>query len=132
MNQQEIARFLAESRIAVMGTINKDGSPQLTPNWYYYDGTQLTFVTTKRRVKYFNLQRDNRITLCIYACPLASEYLVVRGTATFRDQDMWDDVRRVMERYVEGDSLEEHMNLWKTQPRVLVTVTPQRVFTRKG
>ena len=128
MNQQEINRFLAESRMAVMATISKDGSPQLTPNWYYYDGTQLTFVTTKRRIKYFNLQRDHRITVCVYACPLASEYVVVRGTATFRDHDMWDDVRRVMERYVEREGLEEHMNLWKTQPRVLVTVTPQRIL----
>ena len=54
MNQQEIGRFLAEPGIAVMGTINQDGSPQLTPNWYYYDRNQLTFITTKERVKYFN------------------------------------------------------------------------------
>ncbi len=129
MNQQDIDRFLAESRIAVMATVSKDGSPQLTPNWYYYDGTRLSFVTTKERIKYFNLRRDNRITVCIYACPLASEYVVLRGTATFKDQDMWDEVRRVAERYVEPEHLEEHMGLWKTQPRVLVTVTPQRIFT---
>ena len=35
MNKQEITQFLAPSRIAVMATINRDGTPQLTPNWYH-------------------------------------------------------------------------------------------------
>ena len=75
MDQQRIAQFLAPSRIAVMATINRDGTPQLTPNWYHYhyDGTVLTFVTTKERVKYLNLRRDPRISICIYAAPLASD-----------------------------------------------------------
>jgi hypothetical protein len=33
----------------VVTTINNDGSPHLSPNWYYYDGAQLFFVTTKER-----------------------------------------------------------------------------------
>jgi nitroimidazol reductase NimA-like FMN-containing flavoprotein (pyridoxamine 5'-phosphate oxidase superfamily) len=48
MNLEEVAEFLSESRIAVMATINRDGTPQLTPNWYRYDGRVLTFVTTKK------------------------------------------------------------------------------------
>ena len=124
---QEITQFLAESRIAVVGTINKNGSPHLTPTWYYYDGSQLTFITTKERVKYFNLLRDNRITVFIYECPLAHEYVEVRGTATFKDQDIMDDARRIAERYVERDRVEEHIEPWKTQPRVIATVTPRRI-----
>ena len=65
MNLEEVAGFLSESRIAVMATINRDGTPQLTPNWYRYDGRVLTFVTTKERLKYINLRRDNRMSVCI-------------------------------------------------------------------
>ena len=36
MDNQEIDQFLAGIKMAVMATINKDGSPHLSPNWYYY------------------------------------------------------------------------------------------------
>jgi nitroimidazol reductase NimA-like FMN-containing flavoprotein (pyridoxamine 5'-phosphate oxidase superfamily) len=49
MNQEEVTEFLSESHIAVMATINRDGTPQLTPNWYHYGGSVLTFVTTKKK-----------------------------------------------------------------------------------
>ena len=51
MNQDELSAFLAETRIAVMATLNRDGSPQLTPNWYYYDGERLTFHHHQREIK---------------------------------------------------------------------------------
>ena len=77
MDQAEIAQFLSTSRIALMATINRDGTPQLTPNWYHYDGQALTFVTTKELMKYVNLQRDDRISICVYQHPLAEEYVVI-------------------------------------------------------
>jgi len=52
MDKQEIDQFLAGIKMAVMATINKDGSPHLSPNWYYYDGDKLMFVTTKERLKF--------------------------------------------------------------------------------
>ena len=86
MDQQEINQFVAEIRIAVMASINRDGSPQLTPNWYYYDGARLTFVTTKEMIKFSNLRRDNKMSVCIYESLLASEYVVMRGRASIRDE----------------------------------------------
>ena len=86
MDQQEINQFVAEIRIAVMATINRDGSPQLTPNWYYYDGARLTFVTTKEMIKFYILRRDNKLSVCIYESLLASEYVVMRGRASIRDE----------------------------------------------
>jgi PPOX class probable F420-dependent enzyme len=132
VNQTEIAQFLSTSRIAVVATISKDGTPQLTPNWYRYDGKVLTFITTKERVKYFNLRRDNRISICIYEEPLAQDYVVIRGTAALNAQNIWDEARRIAERYTEPEQVDEHVERWKQQPRVLVTVTPRRIFTRYG
>jgi PPOX class probable F420-dependent enzyme len=130
LNQEEITQFLSASRIAVIATISKDGTPQLTPNWYRYDGKALTFITTKERVKYFNLRGDNRISICIYHEPLAADYVVIRGTVTLNDQDIWEEARCIAERYTELERVDEYLERWKQQPRVLVTVTPQRIFTR--
>ena len=130
MDQQEINQFVAEIRIAVMATINRDGSPQLTPNWYYYDGARLTFVTTKEMIKFSNLRRDNKMSVCIYESLLASEYVVMRGRASIRAEGFWDDARRIVERYVEPGRVDEYIERWKTQPSILVTPTSERIYTR--
>jgi hypothetical protein len=86
VNDQEITASLAASHIAVVATIGRNGTPQLTPNWYRYDGQVLTLITRNDRLKYRNLQRDNRISVCIYDPPVASDYVVISGTATWNDQ----------------------------------------------
>jgi PPOX class probable F420-dependent enzyme len=96
VNQQEITDYLAASHIAVVATINRHGHPHLTPNWYRYDGKVLTLITRTDRLKYLNLQRDNHIAVCIYDPPVASNYVVISGTATCNDQDIWDEARRII------------------------------------
>ena len=133
MNQQEISDFMAGIKMAVMATVNKDGSPHLSPNWYYYDGERVSFVTTKERLKYFNLKRDDRMSVCIYEPPLASEYVAFQGRAMIQDSadtDIWDGARKVIQRYVEADKVDEYVERWKTQPRILVTISPDKVYTR--
>jgi PPOX class probable F420-dependent enzyme len=99
MNPQEITAYLAAPHIAVVATVNKNGHPHLTPNWYRYDGKVLTLITRTDRLKYLNLQRYNRISVCIYDPPVASNYVVISGAATCNDQDIWDEARRIIERY---------------------------------
>ena len=48
-----------------MATILPDGMPQLTPNWYWWDGERFWISTLDWTVKVRNLKRDPRITLCI-------------------------------------------------------------------
>ena len=64
-------------------------------------------------------------------CSNGSDYVVIKGRATLKDQGMWDEARRIMVRYVPEHEIDEHLDLWKTQPRVLVTVTPTRISSRR-
>ena len=130
MEKKEIDQFLSGIKMAVMATINKDGSPHLSPNWYYYDGERLSFVTTKERLKFFNLRRDDRMSVCVYEPPLASNYVVVQGRATIDDGDIWEDARLIIQRYVEPDQVENYVERWKTQPRILIQVAPDKIYTR--
>ena len=66
--------FLKPSLIAVVATIARDGMPQLTPNWYVFSEGKMAISTTKERVKYRNLARDNRLAVCVYSEPRALEY----------------------------------------------------------
>ena len=90
----------------------------------------MTLITRTDRLKYLNLQRDPRISVCIYDPPIASNYIVVSGTASCGDQDIWDEARRIIARYREPEEVDDYLARWKTEPRVLVTVTPERISTR--
>ena len=130
MNPQEITAYLAAPHIAVVATIHRSGRPHLTPNWYRYDGKVLTLITRTDRLKYRHLQRDHRISVCIYDPPVASNYFVISGAATCHDQDIWDEARRIIARYRAPGEVDGYLARWKTEPRVLITVTPERISTR--
>ena len=136
MDKADKAGFLSGIQMAVMATINSDGSPHLSPNWYYYDGDHLFFVTTKERKKFYNLRKDQRISVCVYEPPLASNYVVVEGAAKVDDlvptSELWRTARLVIERYVNAEDVENYIDRWKTEPRILVTITPKRIHTRPG
>ena len=136
MDIREVTKFLAGTKIAVMATVNSDGSPHLSPNWYYFDGERLYFVTTRERRKFFNLKRDRRISVCVYEPPLATDYVVVQGPAIVDDlvptSELWETARLVVERYVNPAEVETYIERWKTEPRILVTITPEAIYTRPG
>ena len=136
MDIREVSKFLAGTQIAVMATVNSDGSPHLSPNWYYFDGERLYFVTTRERRKFFNLKRDRRISVCVYEPPLASDYVVMQGPAIIDDlvptSNLWGTARLVIERYVDAVDVDTYIERWKTEPRILVTITPETIFTRPG
>ena len=136
MEAQDVTNFLSGIKMAVMATINSDGSPHLSPNWYYYDGERLFFVTTKERKKFYNLKRDQRISVCVYEPPLASDYVVMQGPAIIDDlvptSNLWGTARLVIERYVDAVDVDTYIERWKTEPRILVTITPETIFTRPG
>jgi len=58
--------YLQEPHFAVLATINKDGTAQLTTMWYLLedDGT-ITMNTKAGRAKERNMRRDPRISICI-------------------------------------------------------------------
>ena len=58
--------FLREDHMAVVTTLNKDGSPQVTTIWYLFreDGTFI-MSTPGRTQKVKNLRRDPRIAVCV-------------------------------------------------------------------
>lgn len=130
MHDQDIMAYLNAPYIAVVATISRNGAPHLTPNWYRYDGKVLTLITRTDRLKYRNLQRDRRIAVCIYDPPVASDYVVISGTTTCNDRDIWDEARRIIARYRAPEEVDAYLARWQTEPRVLITVTPERISTR--
>ena len=134
LSQSELSRldtFLKPSWIVVVATIGPDGMPQLTPNWYVFEDGRVAISTTKERVKFRNLSRDDRVSLCIYTEPLAREYATIWGRSEiYDDESIWPVTQRIVERYVAPDGVEDRMAMLRTQDRVIISVTPDRVMFR--
>jgi len=87
MSDEEIWAFIAEQRDMHVATINKDGTPQLTTNWFAILEGDLVFNSYQTSQKMVNLRRDPRITV-IFAGGLFYNELrgvSVKGTVEFAD-----------------------------------------------
>jgi PPOX class probable F420-dependent enzyme len=128
---QRLEAFLEPSRIVVVATIGRHGMPQLTPNWYVYTNGTLMISTTKERVKYRNLTRDNRMAVCIYSEPQAQDYVTLWGHVSIRDDDsIWPDTRAIVERYVPAQGVEARLQQLRAQNRVILDFVPERALFR--
>jgi PPOX class probable F420-dependent enzyme len=123
--KEVIDQFLAERRNAVLGTIRKDGSPQLNPMWFYWTGEVFYISTTRSRFKYNHLQRDPRVTLCIDDVT-GFQTVIVEGRAQIVEDDIWGPTRSIVEKYVDKDHVEVRLTRMRTEPRVILVIRPEK------
>lgn len=64
---------------AHLATLMPDGSPQVTPVWWDFDGTHVRINTARGRVKDRNMRREARVTLTALDPDNPYRYLQVRG-----------------------------------------------------
>ncbi|MGI6879868.1 PPOX class F420-dependent oxidoreductase [Microbacterium sp. gxy059] len=62
-----------------LGTVRPDGTVQVNPMWYEFDGEHVRFTHTTTRQKYRNLQRNPSMSLSITDPDEPTRYLEVRG-----------------------------------------------------
>jgi len=65
MSKEEIDDFLSGRLIARLSTIGKDGFPNISPVWYYWDGENIFFDLGVNRANTKNLRRDPRCSAVI-------------------------------------------------------------------
>ncbi len=130
----ELDEFLATSRIAIVATNSSTGFPQVTPNWFNWDGERLSISTTKDRLKYKILRYDPKMTVLIYAEPMASDYVLLRGHVKIQDDDgIWGPTRTILERHMTADEVDTYIEqMQKAEPRVLLWLTPESASHRLG
>ena len=62
-----------------LATTRPDGSVQVSPMWFDWDGELLRFAHTTKRQKYRNVQRNPRVAMSISDPDNPYRYLEVRG-----------------------------------------------------
>ena len=81
-------RVLSGPHLAILSTINQDGSPQASVIFVKPDGDDLLFSTIKGRRKTVNMQRDGRVSLLVHSLPADGgefTYAVLSGPVELTD-----------------------------------------------
>ena len=129
----EIAVFAEQPLLAILSTVNRDGSPQSTPVWYMYDDGRFKVTSRGDRVKVRNIRRDPRVSLVVIDTAANGDPLSVSGTAEVVEEGA-DEFTYAMARRYEGrrrgdGEADRLIEIARDlgQPRVVIEITPLRV-----
>ena len=129
MSHSEIDEFLREKRIAVIGTIRKDGSPHLTSMWYGYDGQTITFNIGKDSVKAFNVRQDNRVSIMFDQSTEPYKGVRIDGTGDLEPGNVIEEYSVIAGRYVGQEAGRKFAVEGDDGNGIILRVTPQRYYS---
>jgi PPOX class probable F420-dependent enzyme len=128
----DVRAFLEQPRFAVMATINKSGTPQLTVMWYALadDEDVVVLNATRGLLKERNLRRDPRMSLCIED---GQRYVTLEGRAELID-DRAQQEREVNEliapRYIGQRLGSRRWQVIQASDRIGIRMRVERVHAR--
>jgi PPOX class probable F420-dependent enzyme len=113
---------------ACLALVKKDGTPQVTPIWFDYDGTHFIFNTARGRVKDRIMHRHPEVAFVILDPNDSYRYLEVRGKVVEETEEgAYDEICDL--------NLKYHGNRdYPMQPgmvRVTYKVLPEHLFPEK-
>jgi PPOX class probable F420-dependent enzyme len=112
---------------ANLATVNADGTPQVTPVWFDWDGSRLRVNTAKGRVKDKNLRRTPAVALAIVDPDNPYRYIQVKGrVANVTESGADAHIDALSKKYTGQD---RYAKRTPGEVRVIFTITPDRVQT---
>ncbi|BCJ26054.1 PPOX class F420-dependent oxidoreductase [Actinocatenispora sera] len=127
MDLDEARAVVRDQHHAVLATMKKDGTPQLSPVTVGVDGDGLIVVSTRQTAyKTRNLRRDPRTYLCVLPDGFFGRWIQITGTAQIVElpdamEPLVDYYRRTAGEHPDWD---EYRAAMVQQRRVLVRITP--------
>jgi PPOX class probable F420-dependent enzyme len=133
MSQDQIDAFLMVPRLAVLGTNRVNGPPQLTPIWYLYEEGLMYVSMSVSSVKYRNLVRDPRISICVAGEHPDARGVMIVGKAKFivEENDWHDEMDwRLVRRYHDSDEQARAYasSMAEDDASAIAVITPERIL----
>jgi PPOX class probable F420-dependent enzyme len=124
---EAVRKLLDEPNHAVLGTVNRDGSPQTSVVWVTRDGDDVLISTAAGRRKDRNMRRDPRVSLSVWDSGDPETYAEIRGLAAVTEDIGRELAVRLAEKYDGPGAGDEFLQLPPEVVRVVVRITPQHV-----
>ncbi len=118
----ESHRDLLESPVASLATIGKNGHPQLTAVWFYYEDGSIAMSLNSSRQKVKNLADNPYCSLLILDLEVPERYLEIRGKVEVEPDD-GTFVAKVGKKY------NVDMSKWDQpgETRIIARIAPTRI-----
>jgi len=112
---------------AHLATLMKDGSPQVTPVWSDFNGSQIWINSAKGRLKDKNMRRDKRVALSIQDPDNAYRYLAIQGVVDEITENGADEhIDALAKKYL---GKETYPYRAAGEVRVIYKIRPEKVST---
>ena len=123
------ADFLRRGRNAIVATNRMGAGPQLTPNWYLWDGERFLISTADGTAKVRNLRRDPHMSLCIDDALSTGElYVTAYGPGEIiAGPDAREPSLAIIRKYRAEELVVPHWNgINRRNDRVVIALRPER------
>jgi PPOX class probable F420-dependent enzyme len=126
---EKYSDLFKKKAFANLGTLMKDGSPQVTPVWCDFDGKYIRVNSALGRVKDKNIRRDPRVALAIVDPENPYRYIEIRGKVVEVTEKGADDhINSLSDKYL-GNPVYPFRK--PGEVRVLYKIEPQK-FSSMG
>jgi len=142
MSKTQIRRFLNKGTFTgKLATVKKDGSSHVVPIWFVLDYQNnednlgnIYFTTFIGSVKAENIQRDNRISMCIDDQTPPFSFVTIHGTAKlypYKQKEVLKWATRIAERYIGKKDSKAYGERNSGEGAVLVRIKPTKIIAEK-
>jgi PPOX class probable F420-dependent enzyme len=128
----EIIRFFKGKNFGFLGTVNKDGSPQVTPTWVDIVENEaakewvILVNTAKDRLKQKNVSRDPRVSISLVDEDNPYSMVTIKGRVVEQTTEGADEhIDNLARRYLNAERYPSHSP--KVQ-RIILKIKPERIF----
>jgi PPOX class probable F420-dependent enzyme len=124
---QPIAKFFRGKHFAFVGTVNKDGSPQVTPTWIdLREDGKLLINTAEGRIKQKNVSRDPRVSISIINEENPYSMVTIKGRVVGQTTNGADEhIDNLAKRYLNAEKYPSHSS---TVKRIILEIQPEKIF----
>jgi len=121
-----VRAFLEDTRYAVLGTINPDGSAHQTVTWYLIEGDEVVVNGKEGRRWTNNLRRDPRLSFAVEA---GADWLQLRGAVVIVDEpaQALADISAMARRYDDDGTADQDIETFRSQQRVSFRLRPATI-----
>lgn len=111
---------------AQLATVMPDGSPQVSPVWFEYDGNNIVINSAKGRVKDQNMRRDPRVGIDIIDPDNPYRHLSIRGRVVDITESGADaHIDKLTKKYTGQD---KYPYRGPGEVRVIYKIQPERTY----
>ena len=120
--------LLQKKTFAQLATIMRDGSPQVTPVWWEYDGTHVVVNSAKGRTKDLNMRRNPNVAVCVQDPENPYRHLSMQGKVVEITENGADaHIDKLAKKYIGKDV---YPNRRPGEVRVIYRILPEKIFTK--